>query len=120
MKERIEIEVNRLRLFARHGVFPSEQSDGNTFEVWVRLTYPASGAVATDDLASTLNYAEAVATIKEVMATPSALIEHVCGRIRDALKLRFPDIESGYVKVAKLNPPIPAAELESVAVALSW
>lgn len=118
--EKVTIEVNRLRCRANHGVLPQERVVGNEFEVSLRLVYPALKAVAEDDLSATLDYAAACAVVKEVMAEPSALLEHVCGRLRSALLARFPLIGAGMVRVAKLNPPIPSAQMESVAVELSW
>lgn len=118
--ETVTIEINRLRLRSCHGVMAQERIVGNDFEVSVRLVYPASDAVRTDRLESTLNYAEVCDVIKSVMARHSSLLEHVCGRLRDALTERFPLISSGRIRVAKLNPPIEATQLESVAVELVW
>lgn len=114
------VEVNGLKLFARHGVFEQERTVGNKFEVTLRATYPMERAMTLDDLDGTLNYAEAVGIIKEQMAIPAALLEHVAWRIKEALCRRFPLIESGEVRIAKLAPPIPAAELDSVAVTITW
>lgn len=118
--EKIRIEVDRLWIYAYHGVLPHERTVGNEFEVSVRLDVEAPLAVQADRLEGTVNYAEVCDCIKEVMAEPSALLEHVCGRLRDALKNRFPQIEGGMVKVAKLNPPIPETKLNYVSVSLIW
>ncbi len=118
--EHVTIEINRLRVYAHHGVMPQERTIGNDFEVSVKLLYPASDAIANDNLDGTLNYAEVCAEIKSVMAEPSALLENVCGRLRNALSLRFPLITQGTIKVAKLMPPIPGIQMESVAVELTW
>lgn len=118
-EETVTIRINRLRLYARHGVEAQERVVGNMFEVDLELDYPATAAVALDRLDGTLNYAEAVDTVKEVMAEPSALLEHVCGRLRDALMERWPAISRGTVTVAKLSPPI-SAPLGSVSVTLRW
>lgn len=115
----ITIEVNRLRLYACHGVGAQERKVGNLFEVTVHLRYPATEAVEHDRLEGTVNYAEVVALVKEEMAEPSQLIEYVAGRIRRVLLSRFPAITGGMVRVAKLVPPIPA-DLDSVAVTLRW
>ncbi|WP_295729224.1 dihydroneopterin aldolase [uncultured Muribaculum sp.] len=117
--ESITIEVNGLRIYARHGVAPQERTVGNLFELTVHLRYPAREAVEHDRLDRTINYAEMVAIAKEVMAAPSLLIENVAGRLKNALLDRFPLIEGGMVRVAKLVPPIPA-DLDSVAVTLRW
>lgn len=118
--DRVTIEINGLRCYACHGVMEQERIVGNEFEVSVRLVYPAIDAVRDDDLARTVNYAEACDVIKHVMASPSALLENVCGRLKAALMARFPLVESGCVRVAKLCPPIPNVQLDSVAVELSW
>lgn len=117
--ESITIEVNGLRIYARHGVGPQERTVGNLFEVTVHLRYPAGEAVENDRLECTINYAEVVAVAKEIMTNPSLLIENAAGRLKSALLDRFPLIEGGMIRVAKLVPPIPA-ELDSVAVALRW
>ncbi|MEF2643966.1 MAG: dihydroneopterin aldolase [Paramuribaculum sp.] len=114
------IEIDRLQFHAHHGVIPQERVVGNDFEVSLRLVYPAQSAVDNDCLDGTLNYATVCAVVREVMAEPSQLLEHVCGRLQQALLERFPLIESGTVKVAKLHPPIPSAQLHQVAVELTW
>ena len=113
------IEVNGLRLFARHGVLDQERRVGNTFEVTLHLRYPISEAMLTDDVASTLNYAEVVDVVKEVMTTPSRLLERVAYRIYETLLHRWPDIEGGSITVRKLTPPIPA-QLKDVAITIEW
>lgn len=109
-----------MRCYARHGVMPQERLVGNEFEVSVRIVYPAAEAVENDRLEATVNYAEVCSIVKDVMAVPSALLENVCGRLKTALQERFPLIESGSVRVAKLSPPVPNVRLESVSVELSW
>lgn len=116
----VTIEINRLQIYAHHGVMHQELVIGNEFEVSVKLLYPAEDAIKNDNLGATLNYAEACDEIKRVMAQPSALLENVCGRLHNALCSRFPLIKSGTVKVAKLKPPISGAQMESVAVELTW
>ena len=78
------IEINGLRLFARHGVFEEERINGNTFELTVHLCYPIENAMQSDNVADTLNYAEAIEIIRKEMEIPSRLLEHVVGRIHSA------------------------------------
>ncbi len=120
MVDNITIEINNLRCFARHGVMPQEHIIGNEFEVTVHLCYPSEKALLHDCLEDTINYAEVCHEIKQVMTEPSLLLEHVCGRIRNALLHRFPLIKGGLIRVAKLTPPIPNTQLQSVAVSLKW
>lgn len=113
------VEINGLRVFARHGVLDRERLVGNLFEITAHLSYPMDEAMMYDRLDGTLNYAEAVEVITQVMSEPSALLEHVAMRIKKALYDRFPQIAGGYIRVAKITPPI-AGELESVAVKIEW
>ena len=113
------IEVNNLCIRANHGVAPQENITGNTFEVTVHLRYPIDDAVINDNIESTLNYAEVVEQIKIEMKKPSQLLEHVAGRIRNALISRFPKILGGMIRIAKITPPI-SAQMQSVAITIKW
>ena len=113
------IEINGLKLFARHGVYDFERANGNTFEITAHLRYPIDKAMDSDDLSQTLNYAEAVEIIRKIMATPSDLLEHVAYRIYSELTTHYPLISGGLIKVAKLNPPIDA-KMDDVAVRIEW
>lgn len=113
------IEIEGLKLFARHGVFEEERVNGNTFSINVSLVYPFDNALDSDDLYDTLDYAEAVEIIHREMDIPSRLLEHVAGRIHKALVAAFPGIISGSIKITKLNPPIPA-DIAGTAVKIEW
>lgn len=113
------ISIERLLVYAHHGVMDQERTVGNWFEVSADLVYPAGEAAATDDLTLTLNYAEAIDEIRRIMAEPSKLLEHAAGRIRDGLCRRFPEIEGGRIKVSKLNPPC-GVQVGAVAVTIEW
>lgn len=111
------IEITRLRLHAFHGVLEQERRVGNDFEVSVTVGYPV--VIGSDELSATLNYAELIDVVKKVMAEPSALLEHVAYRIGEAVTSRWPLIDGGMVRVAKLTPPV-RSEVAEVAVTLNW
>lgn len=113
------IEINGLRLRARHGVMSEERILGNNFELTIHIDYPIAEAMESDDIEATLNYAEAVETAQEVMDEPSALLEHAIGRLKSALLAKWPLISGGYIRLAKLNPPI-NARMDNVAVSVRW
>ena len=52
------IEINRLKVYAYHGVGDQETKVGNDFEVSVHLEYPCDYAMKTDRLGFTLSYAD--------------------------------------------------------------
>lgn len=114
------IEIDGLRIWARHGVMPQERAVGNEFEVSVAFDYPpALKAVETDNVDDTLNYAVVIEIIRDVMAEPSALLEHVAGRIKDAVLERFPEIASGRITVSKPAPPV-SAQIAAARFTLSF
>lgn len=108
----MKIQINKLRIYACHGVLPQEQVVGQDFEVSLTIEIDYDG---TDSIDSTINYAEICALIKREMQTPSALIEHCATRIAAALRREFPTIKRGELTLAKLTPPMPF-EVASVAV----
>lgn len=113
------ITVSSLKVFARHGVFPVERAVGNDFTVDAVLYYDAQRAMREDDIDCALNYAEAVRVITEAMAQPSNLLEHVTGRIIDALTAAFPSVTRGTVTVTKLTPPM-TAQMDGVSFSASF
>lgn len=103
------IRLRRISFYAYHGVLDQERTVGG--EYWVDLTlYPDNiGAAVQDDrLDGTVNYAEAYEIVRREMAQPSALLEHVGGRIAQALFAAFPALLRIEVEVCKVNPPIGA------------
>lgn len=113
------IEIERLRLYAYHGVLKQEQTVGNYFEVSIRLEYPFEHALLSDALEDTLNYASVCDIIKAEMTTPSKLLEHVAGRIIRHVTESFPEITAGWIKISKMNPPIPM-QMQSCSVEVKW
>lgn len=113
------IHIRGLRVYAYHGVLPQERVVGNTFSINVDLKVNVENAMKNDILDATVNYAEIIELIKKCMAEPSALLEHVVGRIVRAITEQFPLVEGGSVTLYKLQPPI-SAELDSVGFTYSW
>lgn len=139
------IELEKMRFYARHGVFPQERAVGNWFEVSVSLTYEADADMAPDDnLAGTINYARVAEIVTHEMSIPSQLLETVALRIRRALLDAFaasasavssasgastavtndatdasPIITSGSIRVAKITPPL-GLPLASASATLRW
>ena len=102
------IYISDLRLHACHGVLPQERLTGNDYSVDVRIGYDVARAMATDDVADTLNYAEVYSIVRDEMLRPSRLIEHVAGRIADRLMREYADISSIVLRITKHNPPMGA------------
>lgn len=116
------VEIDRLRLYAHHGVGEQERRVGNLFEVTVRMTLPAAGAmdaIDRDELAGAANYADIADIVRERMQTPSQLLEHAAGRIIGSLRERFPETSDIRVRIEKLTPPL-GLQMAGAAVTLRW
>ena len=117
----VEIKVDRLKVFARHGVITQERVVGNDFEVTVTATTEMNEDVlASDDLAGTVSYAGIVDVIRREMAEPSQLIEHVAWHIGRGIMQDYPAVDKCRVTVAKLLPPIPSAQMKSASVTIAF
>lgn len=103
-----KIYLRNVRFHAFHGVLPQEGIVGNDYLVNLVLDYDFSSALKTDDLQGTLNYAEVYQKIREEMAVPSKLLEHVAGRIAHRLFSDFPEIQKLQLSITKVNPPMGA------------
>lgn len=100
------IELTGMRFHAFHGCLAAEREKGNLFIVDFKCGYDIGKAACSDDLADTLDYGEIYDIVAREMAVPSNLLEHVAGRIVDAIRSAHPEIESFSVSVSKQNPPV--------------
>lgn len=103
-----KIYLRNVRFHAFHGVLPQEGIVGNDYLVNLVLDYDFSSAMKTDELQETLNYAEVYQKVREEMAVPSKLLEHVAGRIAHRLFSDFPEIQKLQLSITKVNPPMGA------------
>lgn len=103
-----KIYLRNVRFHAFHGVLTQEGIVGNDYLVNLVLDYDFSSAMKTDDLQGTLNYAEVYQKVREEMAVPSKLLEHVAGRIAHRLFSDFPEIQKLQLSITKVNPPMGA------------
>lgn len=91
---------------AYHGCLPEESLIGGRFSVDVSFEADFNAAMETDDLDNAVDYVAVHAIVREEMAIPSALIEHVAARILKRLKSRFDNVVACTVSITKFNPPV--------------
>ena len=113
---RVNITLETMKFHANHGVTADERTIGGVYEVDISLTINTN-AIVTDCIDDTVDYAEIFNIVKEEMMKPSRLIEHVAGRIMEAIKAHFPQIETLTVKLSKRNPPV-AGEMSRASITL--
>ena len=97
-----------MRFHAFHGVLPQERLVGNDYEVTVVMDCDIAAATLSDDVADTINYAEAYEVVRQVMMEPCRLLERVVWNIGVALLARFDRLAAVVVRVVKRNPPMGA------------
>lgn len=111
------IILKDLRFYAYHGVGAQETQVGNEFVLDLRLRMDWTRAIRSDDVNDTLSYAEAYEAVKDEMARPSRLLEHVAGRIARRLFQDFSSLEEIELRLVKRNPPM-GADIEVAGVEL--
>ena len=113
-----QIELEGMEFFAYHGHYPVEKEVGNKFIVYVSIMTDCQKAGQSDKLKDALDYQKVYQIVKEEMAIPSDLLEHVATRILDKLYQGFKEIEQAKVKISKMNPPM-GGQIEKVSVTLT-
>ena len=110
------IIVERLAVFAHHGVLPEEQKTGQRFYVTLDCGLDLREAGASDDIAASVNYAELAGRAAAIAGSRRFfLIEALAEAIaQDALAV-FPRLAEITVRIDKPSAPIPAL-LDGVAV----
>lgn len=111
------IRLDDMRFYAYHGVMEQERHVGGHYLVSLDVEADLTAAVRTDDVSDTVSYAELFELVKNEMAIPSKLLEHVAGRIGQRTMERFEKITAVTVKVTKQNPPM-GADCKGAAVEL--
>lgn len=111
------IILKDLRFYAYHGVGAQETQVGNEFVLDLRLRMDWTCAIRSDDVNDALSYAEVYEAVKDEMARPSRLLEHVAGRIARRLFQDFSSLEEIELRLVKRNPPM-GADIEGAGVEL--
>ena len=102
------IYLKNVRFHAYHGVLQQERIVGNDYVVNLVVDYDFTSAMETDELSATINYAELYEIIKEEMAIPSKLLEHVVGRIGKRVFSEYSAIRQIQLAITKEKPPFGA------------
>lgn len=108
------IILKGVRIYAYHGVLEQERKVGAYFTIDLKILTDFSRAMETDELDGTISYADVYDVVKQEMAVPSKLLEHVGGRIISSLRARF-KLNKVYLRIMKENPPM-GADLQAAGI----
>lgn len=111
------IRIEEMEFYSFHGHFKEEQIVGNKFLVDLTIETDMDQAKDSDNLKDAVNYQKAYEIVKLQMGKKSHLLEHIAGRILDALYSELEGIKKATVKVSKMNPPM-GGKIGSVSVVM--
>ncbi|WP_313890621.1 dihydroneopterin aldolase [Planktothricoides raciborskii] len=101
------IEITGLRYYGYVGYFPEEQVLGQWFEVDLTLWLDLSVVGQNDRLEDTLNYADVVEQVRQLMETAKfKTVERLNTAIIEAM-LNFEKVQKVRSRLVKVSPPIP-------------
>jgi len=113
------ILLEGMEFFAFHGCFREEQIIGTRFFVDLEVDSDTVLAEKTDHLKDTVDYVGLYRCVKGEMDQKSSLLEHVAGRINEAIRKDFPQIKGIRLKISKLNPPV-GGKMAQVCYRTEW
>jgi 7,8-dihydroneopterin aldolase/epimerase/oxygenase len=112
------IQIENMEFYSYHGHFREEQIVGNRFIVDLTIETDMKVPQESDNLKDAVDYQKVYKIVKSQMELKSHLLEHIAGRILDALFSEVGGITRATVKVSKMNPPM-GGKIGSVSIVLS-
>lgn len=92
---------------------------GSLFSTDLEFVGDFSTAMIQDDLSKTIDYVLVHQMVREEMAIPANLIEHVAQRIMRRMQAAFPMATHVKVSITKFNPPVNGQLGEAVFTVMS-
>lgn len=111
------ILLKNIKIYAYHGCLEEETKIGSDYLVNLEVKANLLKAASSDSLKDTIDYVHLQQIVKNEMAVPSKLLEHVGLRIIKKIKDELSMINKVKVTVSKINPPI-GGDVEEVSVTL--
>ena len=112
------IQIENMEFYSFHGHFKEERIVGNKFLVDLTIETDMKVPAESDNLKDAVNYQHVYEIVKQQMEMKSHLLEHIAGRILDAIYADIEGIKKVTVKVSKLNPPM-GGKIGSVSIVLT-
>ena len=98
------IRLNKMKIFAHHGVHAEETVVGAEFEVSAQITFTENKKI--EALADTLNYVNVYTIIKDHFSKPVPLLETLAQNISEEIYKVDERITSINITIDKLNAPM--------------
>lgn len=113
---RDEIRIDRLEIYANHGVYPEETQNGQIFQINAVLYTDTRAAGRRDELELSTDYGEVSLFIERWMKENTCkLLETVAEKLTETILLKYDLISAVDLEVCKPEAPIPL-EFRNVSV----
>lgn len=113
---RAEIRIDRLEIYANHGVYPEETQNGQIFQINAVLYTDTRAAGRRDELELSTDYGEVSLFIERWMKENTCkLLETVAEKLTEAILLKYDLISAIDLEICKPEAPIPL-EFRNVSV----
>lgn len=102
------LHINNIRVYGYTGYKPEEKTNGQWFEVNLKLWVDMSISRDTDRLEDTLNYITVIAQVEDIVRKSNYhLIEKLASHILHDIMDRHMIAVRAHIVLTKMNPPIP-------------
>ena len=113
------IRIVNAHFYSYIGALPEEQVLGNRYTVNLTATYDATKAIASDDVADAVSYADLYDVIAdEIGHSRDNLLEYVAGQILTEILDNYKLVDSCEITIQKAIPPI-AGVIDAASVTLA-
>ena len=113
------IRIVNAHFYSYIGALPEEQVLGNRYIVNLTATYDATKAIASDDVADAVSYADLYDVIAdEIGHSRNNLLESVAGQILTEILDNYKLVDSCEITIQKAIPPI-AGVIDAASVTLA-
>ena len=113
------IRIVNAHFYSYIGALPEEQVLGNRYIVNLTATYDATKAIASDDVADAVSYADLYDVIADkIEHSRDNLLEYVAGQILTEILDNYKLVDSCEITIQKAIPPI-AGVIDAASVTLA-
>lgn len=98
------VGLDGLRIYGFHGVYPEEALTGHWFRLDLQVEVTKRTDPESDDLSKTLNYGDLQDICRLQMAIRADLLETVCARIIQQIRMKHPTAGEVRIRLTKEHP----------------
>ena len=102
----MRISLNNLEFFGFHGLYEGEKKMGNQFLVAIQIDFTPNVSIV-NELSQTIDYVLVYNKVKEIMSTPTPLLETLVCKIANQILLDHSIADKVFVQITKQKLAIP-------------